>query len=258
MKTVNRFLWFFLLALLLGISISALGSDAGNTTATSKDAVLTQQLQQDFSNRLEFRNVTVAVDDRVALLQGSVETYREKMDAERRARKHHGIEGYGDFIAVQPVVPVSDQELRETIANRLRYDRIGYGITFNNFEVSVRDGVVTIAGDARSYPDKASALSIVEDNSPGVRDVKDEINVLPLSEFDDELRVRTAMAIYRDPALQKYSLDPQAPIRIVVENGNVKLYGVVDSAMDKQIAEMRAREVIGVFSVENHLLVPNQ
>jgi len=42
---------------------------------------------------MEFRNVTVAVDDRVALLQGSVETYREKMDAERLARKHHGIEG---------------------------------------------------------------------------------------------------------------------------------------------------------------------
>ncbi len=101
MKTLNRFLWFFLLALLLGISISALGSDAGTTTAASRDAVLTQQLQQDFSNRLEFRNVTVAVDDRVALLQGSVETYREKMDAERRARKHHGIEGVRDFIAVQ-------------------------------------------------------------------------------------------------------------------------------------------------------------
>jgi osmotically-inducible protein OsmY len=257
MRTLNRFFWFFLLALLLGISGSARGSDVGTTTAASKDAVLTQQLQQDFSRRMEFRNVTVAVDDRVALLQGSVETYREKMDAERLARKRHGIEGVRDFIAVQPVVPVSDQELRETIANRLRYDRIGYGITFNNFEVGVRDGVVTIAGDARSYPDKASALSIVED-TPGVGDVRDEINVLPLSEFDDELRVRTAMAIYSDPALQKYSLDPQAPIRIVVENGNVRLYGVVNSAMDKQIAEMRAREVGGVFSVENHLLVANQ
>jgi hyperosmotically inducible periplasmic protein len=257
MKTLNRFLWFFLLAFLLGISDSALGSDVGTATAASKDAVLTQQLQQDFSNHLDSRNVTVVVDDRVALLQGSVETYREKMDAEHLARKHHGIEGVRDFIAVQPVVPVSDQELRETIANRLRYDRVGYGITFNNFEVGVKDGVVTIAGEARSYPDKASALGIVED-TPGVRDVKDEINVLPLSEFDDELRVRTAMAIYRDPALQKYSLDPQAPIRIVVENGNVRLYGVVDNAMDKQIAEMRAREVAGVFSVENHLRVANQ
>jgi len=257
MRSLNRFFWFFLLALLLGISGSARGIDVGTTTAASKDAVLTQQLQQDFSKRMEFRNVTVAVDDRVALLKASVETYREKMDAERLARKHHGIEGVRDFIAVRPVVPVSDQELRETIANRLRYDRIGNGITFNNFEISVRDGVVTVSGNARSYPDKASALSIVED-TPGVRDVKDEINVQPLSEFDDELRVRTAMAIYRDPALQKYSLDPQAPIRIVVENGKVKLYGVVDSAMDKQIAEMRAREVAGVFSVENHLLVANQ
>ena len=260
MRNTTRFNWFFLVALLLGISGSAVGSDArtiAEKAAPSKDAVLTQQLQQDFSNRLEFRNVTVTVDDRVALLQGSVETYREKMDAERLARKRHGIEGVRDYIAVQPLVPVSDQELRETIANRLRYDRIGYGITFNNFEVGVKDGVVTIAGDARSYPDKASALSIVE-NTPGVRDVRDEINVLPLSAFDDELRVRTAMGIYRDPALQKYSLDPQAPIRIVIENGNVKLYGVVDSAMDKQIAEMRAREVAGVFSVENHLLIANE
>src|ERR1700676_893057 len=109
MKTLNRFLWFFLLALLLGISISALGSDAGTTSAASRDAVLTQQLQQDFSNRLEFRNVTVAVDDRVALLQGSVETYREKMDAERLARKHHGIEGVAVLIAVQPTAPCSAQ-----------------------------------------------------------------------------------------------------------------------------------------------------
>jgi hypothetical protein len=160
MKSLSRFFWFFLLASLLGISGSALGNDAGTTTRVSKDAVLTQQVQQDFSNRVEFSNVTVAVDDRVALLQGSVETYREKMDAERLALKHHGIEGVRDFIAVQPVIPVSDQELRETIANRLRYDRIGYGITFNNFEVSVRDGVVTIAGDARSYRIRLPPLAL--------------------------------------------------------------------------------------------------
>src|ERR1019366_7283182 len=104
MKSLNRFFWLFLLALVLGISGSALGNDVGTTTGASKDAVLTQQLQQDFSNRLEFRNLTVAVDDRAAMLQGSVETYREKMDAERLARKHHGIEGVRDFIAVQPVI----------------------------------------------------------------------------------------------------------------------------------------------------------
>ena len=260
MTKLNRFLSSLLLVLLLGISNVAKAYDRSNNTtavAPNKDAVLARQLQQDFSNHFEFHKVAVTVDDRVALLKGSVETYREKMEAEHLARKHHGIEGVRDFIAVEPIVPVSDQELHETIANRLRYDRIGYGIMFNNFEIGVKDGVVTITGDARTYPDKASALAIVED-TPGVRDVKDEINVLPLSQFDDELRVRTAMAIYQDPALQKYSLDPQAPIRIVIENGNVKLYGVVDSPMDKQIAEMRAREVPGVFSVENHLMVADE
>jgi len=260
MTKLNRFLSSLLLVLLLGISNVAKAYDRSNNTtavAPNKDAVMARQLQQDFSSHFEFHKVAVTVDDRVALLKGSVETYREKMEAEHLARKHHGIEGVRDFIAVEPIVPVSDQELHETIANRLRYDRIGYGIMFNNFEIGVKDGVVTITGDARTYPDKASALAIVED-TPGVRDVKDEINVLPLSQFDDELRVRTAMAIYRDPALQKYSLDPQAPIRIVIENGNVKLYGVVDSPMDKQIAEMRAREVPGVFSVENHLMVADE
>ena len=93
MKSLNRFFWFFLLAFLLGISGTALGSDGGTTTAASKDAVLTQQLQQDFSNRLEFRNVTVAVDDRVALLQGSVETYREKGQGEQARVPAHGRAG---------------------------------------------------------------------------------------------------------------------------------------------------------------------
>ena len=245
-------------ALLLGLAVSAQGRDTDTTqTPPRKDEVLTRELQRSFAEDTNFRNVTVDVDDRIATLKGTVETYRDKLEAERLARKRKEIEGVRDFITVKPIVPVSDQELKENIANRLRYDRIGFGIMFNNFEVGVQDGVVTIRGDVRSYPDRASALAIVQD-TPGVRDVKDEINVLPLSTFDDELRLRTAMAIYRDPALQKYAMDPQAPIRIVVDHGDVKLYGMVDSAMDKQMAEMKARQVEGVFSVENHLIIANQ
>lgn len=255
-KSLRRVFAGFVLALLLALVLPSQARDVStaSTAAPNKDEVLTQELRQEFGSHLEFRNVSVSVEDRIATLQGSVETYREKLDAERLARKHKGIEGIRDYIAVTPIISVSDGELRENIAERLRYDRIGYGIMFNNFQIRVKDGVVTIAGDARSYPDKASALAIVE-STPGVRDVKDEINVLSLSGFDDDLRLRTAMAIYRDPVLQKYAMDPQAPIRIVVENGNVKLYGMVDSAMDKQIAEAKARQVPGVFSVENHLLV---
>jgi hyperosmotically inducible protein len=249
-----------ILALLLALAMSAGARDVSGTAQQNplgKDEILSQELQHTLSDRVDLRNVAVYVDDRVATLQGTVETYRDKLEAERLVRKHKGIEGVRDFIAVKPLLSIDDRKLREDIANRLRYDRIGFGIMFNNFEVSVKDGVVTVRGEARSYPDKASALAIVQD-TPGVRDVRDEINVLPLSAFDDELRLRTAMAIYRDPTLEKYASDPQAPIRIVVEHGNVKLYGVVDSALDKQIAEMKAKQVSGVFSVENYLLVANE
>jgi len=122
--------------------------------------------------------------------------------------------------------------------------------------LSVKNGVVTISGDVHDYPSRDSALAIVE-TEPGVKDVINEINVLPVSTFDDELRIRVARAIYGHPALQKYAIDPQSPIRIVVENGHVRLEGVVDSQMDKQIAGVQASAIPGVFSVQNDLAVAN-
>jgi osmotically-inducible protein OsmY len=76
--------------------------------------------------------------------------------------------------------------------------------------------------------------------------------------FDDQLRVKLYRAIYGAPTLQRYEMDPQKPIRIIVENGNVTLYGVVDNAMDKQIAGVQANSVPGVFSVSNQLVVLNE
>ena len=64
-----------------------------------------------------------------------------------------------------------------------------------------------------------------------------------------------ARAIYRDPVLSKYAIDPAQPIRIIVENGHVTLYGIVDTTMDKTVAGLRAGAVFGAFSVENKLVV---
>jgi hyperosmotically inducible protein len=67
--------------------------------------------------------------------------------------------------------------------------------------------------------------------------------------------LRAARAIYRDPVLSKYAIDPARPIRIVVDNGHLTLYGAVDSAVDKNVAGIRAGQVFGAFSVENKLVV---
>jgi hypothetical protein len=88
-----------------------------------------------------------------------------------------------------------------------------------------------------------------------VKDIIDNIEVAPTSTFDDDLRMKLYRAIYGQASLRRYELDPQKPIRIVVENGKVTLYGVVDNAMDKQIAGVQASSLPGVFSGDNTLVV---
>ena len=220
------------------------------------------QIQADVNKKLQdhknLGDVQATVQDGVVNLSGSVKLFRDKLQADRIAHHVEHAQGVRNEINVQGEgASMSDQQLREKLAERLRYDRVDQGITFNSFALDVNHGVVTVSGEARTPVDKDSALSIIE-NTPGVVDVVDDIKVLPVSPMDDELRIRVARAIYGQPALQKYAIDPQSPIRIVVENGKVTLYGVVDSQMDKQIAELQANRVPGVFSVTDRLVVAGQ
>ena len=83
----------------------------------------------------------------------------------------------------------------------------------------------------------------------------DQIEVLPPSPMDDRIRTRLFRAIYGYPALEKYALGVQKPIRIIVKNGRVNLEGVVDNETDKNLAGLRANGVSGIFSVTNNLQV---
>jgi hyperosmotically inducible protein len=89
----------------------------------------------------------------------------------------------------------------------------------------------------------------------GVEKVVNQIEVLPTSPMDDRLRLELYRAIYGYPALEKYALGVQKPIRIIVKNGHVTLEGVVDSDADKNLAGLRANGVPGIFSVTNNLQV---
>jgi osmotically-inducible protein OsmY len=88
-----------------------------------------------------------------------------------------------------------------------------------------------------------------------VKDVIDSIEVAPTSPMDDRIRLAEARAIYGASQLNKYAIDPAKPIRITVVNGNVTLSGVVDNQGDKDVANIRANGVAGVFKVTNNLQV---
>jgi hyperosmotically inducible protein len=235
-------------------------SQASTSQQALRGAQYDQQIQQEVNSELKkhdwARDVRASVEDGIVTLQGTVPTYHDKVQAYKKVHNKDRVQGVRNLISVAGK-NVPDGQLQQTLANKLRYDRVGQGVAFNNFALAVNDGVVTIGGQARTPTDADSALAIVE-NMAGVKGVIDNIQVLPTSFMDDESRIRVARAVYGDPSLQKYAMDPQAPIRIVVDNGHVSLYGVVDSRMDKQIAAIRAKQVPGVFSVEDNLVVANE
>ncbi|HVO62841.1 MAG TPA: BON domain-containing protein [Terriglobales bacterium] len=217
------------------------------------DNTIQQQVTRKLDSKKEFKNVHAAVEDGIVSLTGTVDVYQQKLDAARQARKVEHAAGVRNLITVAgPAVP--DAELQAKLNEKLWYDRIGYDNLYNYFTLAVNDGVVTIGGQTYNDVGKESALATVQ-RMPGVTDVIDNITTAPVSIFDDDVRIRATRAIYRDPVLSRYAIDPALPIRIIVDNGHIGLYGTVATPMDKQIAGIRAGQVFGAFRVENHLVV---
>ena len=215
------------------------------------------QIQADVTKALDnkrFKDVKTQVQNGVVTLTGTVDIYADKEDADKRAHHRKNVKGVQNLIEVAGPT-VDDVTLRDKLAEKLIYDRVGYGTTaFNAFTIGVQNGAVTLGGTAYGPTDKDSAISLVS-NYPGVKDVIDNIEVAPVSPMDDRIRLAEARAIYGAPQLNKYAIDPAKPIRITVVNGNVTLSGVVDNQGDKDVANIRANGVPGVFKVINNLQV---
>lgn len=225
----------------------------------------TAQPQQDNSitdaaasrlNGKQFKNVKVTVDDGIATMTGTVAVYEDKADAQKKVLHTKGVTAVRNEIEVAGA-NVSDEQLKKELSGKLTYDPDAYGRLFDAITLNVADGVVTLGGHAHDYVDRDSAVAIVS-TTPGVKDVVDDIEVDPVSQMDNRIRMDVARAVYGFPSLNRYAMDPARPIRIVVHNGNVELYGVVDSQADKNTAGIRANSVPGVFSVKNYIQVANQ
>ena len=151
--------------------------------------------------------------------------------------------------------PPSDRAV-ERIKKEVRHEllMLPYLGVFDNLAYKVDGYNVTLIGQVTRPTLKSDAENVVK-KIEGVEKVDNQIEVLPPSPMDDQLRRRLYRAIYGFPSLQKYSLGVQQPIRIIVKGGNVSLEGVVDNEADKNTAGIRAKSVSGVFGVTNNLQV---
>jgi hyperosmotically inducible protein len=125
---------------------------------------------------------------------------------------------------------------------------------FDNISYKVEGYSVTLMGQVTRPTLKKGAENVVK-RIEGVDKVVNQIEVLPLSSMDDGLRLKLYRDIYGYEPLERYAMPVVKPIRIIVKNGHVTLEGVVDSETDKNMVNIRANGVSGIFSVTNNLRV---
>lgn len=235
----------FLLAAVLAVP-AAFAQNDGQIQAAAQKALSASR----------FKDVQVSVQNGVVTLSGNVDLVATRLNAEMKVRHVKGIGAIRDDIQVNGP-EIADAQLQVKLQKAIAYGLLGYvPVAFQAISVQVHDGVVSLGGHAAGPVAASDALAIVE-NTRGVKDVIDEIQVDPVSIMDEQIREREFRAIYGYPLLNQYAIDPEKPIRIQVANGHVTLYGEVATQAEKNAAGIQANTVSGVFSVTNDLVVAN-
>ncbi len=160
-------------------------------------------------------------------------------------------------LAALPVAAKSMENLTP-IERQVRHQLVTmpyYGV-FDNLKFQVDGDRVILLGETVRPTIKTSAERLVT-RLEGVKEVENRIEVLPVSGYDDRLRLSVARAIYTNPVLDRYALRAVPVIHIIVKNGRVTLEGVVSRDADKHVAFIEANGVSGVFEVTNNLRVEN-
>lgn len=150
-----------------------------------------------------------------------------------------------------PATP-AETKLSEQVYRQLM--DLPFFTVFDNLQYRVDGTEVTLSGQTANSRLQSDARKYVA-KIPSVTKVKDNVELLPVSRFDDHIRYAEFQAIYSEPTLQKYAEGAYPSIHIIVKNSHVTLVGTVDFDADKQIAGTRAMQVRHVLSVDNQLKV---
>ena len=145
---------------------------------------------------------------------------------------------------------------QERLVDKIRHELVTlpfYGV-FDQMSFSLDGRKVILTGQVTRPTLQSSAANVVR-RIAGVENVENRIEVLPLSPFDDRLRLSLYRTIFGQASLGRYTLGAIPSVHILVKNGNVILTGVVMNEMDKNLAGLFANQVAGVFSVTNQLVV---
>jgi len=149
-------------------------------------------------------------------------------------------------------LPAKDVSLDDKVRHEL--NMLPYYGVFDAIAYEVNGNEVTLSG-AVHYPVLAADAVNVVKGIPGVTSVSNQIEVLPLSRFDDQIRLAAWKTVYSWPTMSRVASMPLPPVRILVKNGDITLVGSVPTQADKDALNIRVNEIPNVFSVKNELVV---
>jgi osmotically-inducible protein OsmY len=156
------------------------------------------------------------------------------------------------LVAVRPAsAQISDRDLGEKVAESIRsYSKFSI---FDDVNIGIDNRNVVLTGKVTA-PNKKDDIGKRVAKIDGIRSLRNDIDVLPVSQVDARLRALAADRIYNYPAFWRYAQLADPPIHIIVEHQRITLTGIVDSPVDKMLASSRL-DFSGVLSVDNKLRV---
>lgn len=236
------------LAMLLGVTMlpsTGFGADARISDATVKTLV-----EREISRKgMTLDSVMVDVEDRVVSLSGIAVNLSERDKLGRAAAGAYGVSRVENLIQVRG--DRSDDELagavRRVILTNPYYD------IFDWVEGSVSDGTLTLVGTVRE-PVRKAEIERAARRIAGLREINNNIEVLPTSFQDDRIRAAAARMIYGNGTLGRYGIQSNPPIHIIVSGGRVTLRGTVASTLERQVAAASLSGLMA-FDIKNLLEV---
>lgn len=160
------------------------------------------------------------------------------------------------FLSASANVAAQEPKAQQNMVKEIRHQLVllPYYSVFDNLSFRIEGSKVILLGQVVRPTLKSDAGAAVK-GVEGISSVQNDIEVLPNSPMDNQLRRAVYRAVYNEPGLSRYALSAVPSIHIIVKNGNVTLEGVADNDADKNLAGLRANGVPNVFSVTNNLVV---
>ena len=244
--------WLVLVPLVLGL-VGEPGFAAQHSVSTAQ---IVAEIQDHLYHAHIFKHgqVQVSYQDGVATLTGTVDSLGVKVDAEHAARKVEDVNQVVDNITVH-----AEDVTPRQIAEQARKEIVTYPFytIFDNIVLEAQGDKLIVSGQV-SQPYKKEDIGRFVAHIKGVAQLENNLEVLPTSTYDDELRLAIARAIFNDPYFIHYANQVVPPIHIIVKNGNVTLEGVVNNALDRAKAETDARFAATFFSLTDNLRVEHE